>query len=74
MLRFSWSSLFIWILVLKRSWFSNRRPCCWGSRRQATHPEAPRIQHLGVAGKVHMQGSIVADGHRHLLQGLVSTM
>lgn len=40
----------------------------------ATHPEAPRVQHLGVAGKVHLQGSVIADSHRHFLQGLVPTM
>lgn len=58
----------------KRSRSCSLRPCCQGSGRHTTHPKAPRIQDLRVAGEVHMQGSIITDGHRHLLQGLVSTM
>ena len=34
-------------------------------------PEAAGVQHLGVAGEVHVQGAVVADGHGHFLQGLV---
>lgn len=47
---------------------------CQGTGRSATHPEAPRVEHLRVAGEVHVEASIIADSHRHLLQGLVSTM
>lgn len=55
-------------LVLSMDFDSGaKRPGCEGSGRAATHPEAPRIQHLRVAGEVHVQASIVADGHGHFL-------
>lgn len=57
----------------KRPRFPSPRPCRW-RLRDATHPEAPRVQHLGVAGKVHPQGPVVADSHRDFLQGLVPTV
>lgn len=54
--------LFILMVVLRRLALPTLGPAVRGVG-DATHPETPSIQHLRVAGKVHVQGSVVADSH-----------
>lgn len=43
-------------------------------RDAATHPEPSGVQHLGVAGEMHVEAPVITDAHCDLLQSLVTTV
>lgn len=45
-----------------------------GPVHAATHPESPWVQHLGVAGEVHVEAPILTDTHCNFLQCLVTAV
>lgn len=61
-----------WFLPTGHRPLSQQQPP--SAARAATHPEPSRVQHLGVAGEMHVEAPVVADTHCNLLQGLVTAV